>query len=185
MDGLNDSEEIFVWGSDPLSFDPDNDEDQYYHFQDCDDNDADVNPGMPELLNGKDDDCDGLEDEGYNSTDVDGDGIFDWNEFHIHGTNYTNSDSDGDGLEDAVEIAELGTNPLVFDEDQDGDGYYWFEDCDEGDAEISPGASELLDGLDTDVDEEMDEDFQTMDSDMDGLTAVSYTHLTLPTKRIV
>jgi len=177
MDGLNDSEEIFVWGSDPLSFDPDNDEDQYYHFQDCDDNDADVNPGMPELLNGKDDDCDGLEDEGYNSTDVDGDGIFDWNEFHIHGTNYTNSDSDGDGLEDAVEIAELGTNPLVFDEDQDGDGYYWFEDCDEGDAEISPGASELLDGLDNDCDEEMDEDFQTMDSDMDGLTDFDEFHI--------
>ena len=177
MDGLNDSEEIFVWGSDPLVFDPDEDADQYYHFQDCDDNDSSANPGMPELLNGKDDDCDGLEDEGFNSTDLDGDGIFDWNEFHLHGTNYADADTDGDGLGDAEEIAVYGTNPLVFDDDQDDDGYYWFEDCNDGNASISPGETELLDGIDNDCDEEMDEDFQELDTDMDGLTDFDEYHV--------
>ena len=42
---------------------------------------------MLEILNGKDDDCDGLEDEGFNDSDADGDGLSDWEEFHIHGTN--------------------------------------------------------------------------------------------------
>ncbi|GIS50173.1 MAG: hypothetical protein Ct9H90mP24_4650 [Methanobacteriota archaeon] len=29
----------------PLTFDADNDSDDYYHFQDCDDDDIEVNPG--------------------------------------------------------------------------------------------------------------------------------------------
>ena len=72
---MNDYDEVVNWLSDPLTFDPDNDSDEYYHFLDCDDDDASVNPGMPELLNGKDDDCDGFEDEGYNESDQDGDGL--------------------------------------------------------------------------------------------------------------
>ena len=60
-DGISDYDEIAVWFSDPLTFDADNDSDDYYHFQDCDDDDIEVNPGMLEILNGKDDDCDGLE----------------------------------------------------------------------------------------------------------------------------
>ena len=91
-DGLNDSEEL-MWSSDPLTFDPDNDSDSYYHFRDCDDEDPGVNPGAEELLNGKDDDCDGIEDEGYNDPDQDGDGLSDWSEFHVHGTNLNNSDT--------------------------------------------------------------------------------------------
>ena len=60
-DGISDYDEIVVWFSDPLTYDADNDSDDYYHFQDCDDDDIEVNPGMLETLNGKDDDCDGLE----------------------------------------------------------------------------------------------------------------------------
>ena len=103
-DGLNDYEEVLnllLGLSDPLIFDPDNDSDEYYHFLDCDDEDASVNPGMQELLNGKDDDCDGLEDEGYNETDQDGDGLSDWDEFHIYGTSTISPDSDGDGISDS------------------------------------------------------------------------------------
>ncbi|HJZ87808.1 MAG TPA: putative metal-binding motif-containing protein, partial [Polyangia bacterium] len=45
---------------------------------DCDDNDATVHPGAPEICgNGKDDNCNGMIDEGCESCDVDGDGFFD------------------------------------------------------------------------------------------------------------
>lgn len=175
-DGLNDYEEVVNWLSDPLTFDPDNDSDEYYHFQDCDDDDASVNPGMLELLNGKDDNCDGLEDEGYNESDQDGDGLSDWDEFHIHGTSPISTDSDGDGISDDQEVEVYGSDPLVVDLDVDGDGAYWFEDCDDNDSSFAPGVPEILDGMDNDCDGESDEDFFWIDSDGDGITDYSEFH---------
>ena len=174
-DGISDYDEIVVWFSDPLTFDADNDSDDYYHFQDCDDDDHEVNPGMLEALNGKDDDCDGLEDEGFNDSDMDGDGLSDWEEFHIHGTNPEDSDSDGDGILDQQEL-EFGSNPLVVDLDADGDGAYWFDDCDDNDSSFAPDVTESLDGLDNDCDEDIDEDFFWIDTDMDGLTDYAEYH---------
>ena len=174
-DGISDYDEIVVWFSDPLTFDADNDSDDYYHFQDCDDDDIEVNPGMLETLNGKDDDCDGLEDEGFNDSDADGDGLSDWEEFHVHGTNPEDSDSDGDGIPDRQEL-ELGSNPLVVDLDEDGDGSYWFDDCDDNDSSFAPDVTESLDGLDNDCDEDIDEDFFWIDTDMDGLTDYAEYH---------
>ena len=175
-DGISDFDEIGTWLSDPLTYDPDNDSDQYYHFQDCDDDDSSVNPSMQELLNGKDDNCDGLEDEGFNETDLDGDGLLDWEEFHLHGTNYEDPDSDGDGITDGQEVEEFGSDPLEADADADGDGAYWFDDCDDNDSSFAPGVLEILDGLDNDCDEETDEDFLWVDSDMDGITDYSEFH---------
>ena len=175
-DGLNDYDEVVNWLSDPLTFDPDNDSDEYYHFIDCDDNDASVNPGMQELLNGKDDDCDGLEDEGYNESDQDGDGLSDWDEFHVHGTSPINPDSDDDGISDDQEVEVYGSDPLTVDLDIDGDGAYWFEDCDDNDSNFAPGVPEILDGMDNDCDEESDEDFLWVDSDGDGITDYSEFH---------
>ena len=175
-DGLNDYDEVVNWLSDPLTFDPDNDSDEYYHFIDCDDDDASVNPGMQELLNGKDDDCDGLEDEGYNESDQDGDGLSDWDEFHVHGTSPINPDSDDDGISDDREVEVYGSDPLTVDLDNDGDGAYWFEDCDDNDSSFAPGVPEILDGMDNDCDEESDEDFLWVDSDGDGITDYSEFH---------
>jgi len=175
-DGISDYDEIETWFSDPLTYDPDNDSDEYYHFQDCDDSDSSVNPGMQELLNGKDDDCDGLEDEGYNETDQDGDGLSDWEEFHVHGTSHEDPDSDGDGISDGQEIVEFGSDPLEADADTDGDGAYWFNDCDDNDSSFAPGVLEILDGMDNDCDEGIDEDFLWIDSDMDGITDYSEFH---------
>ena len=174
-DGISDFDEVFVWSSDPLTFDPDDDSDNYYHFQDCDDNDAEVNPGMEESLNGKDDNCDGIEDEGFNDSDMDGDGLSDWDEFHIHGTSPEDSDTDGDGILDQQEL-EFGSNPLLVDLDMDGDGAYWFDDCDDNDSSFGPDVTESLDGLDNDCDEDIDEDFFWIDSDMDGLTDYAEYH---------
>ena len=175
-DGLNDYDEVVNWLSDPLTFDPDNDSDEYYHFLDCDDDDASVNPGMPELLNGKDDDCNGFEDEGYNESDQDGDGLSDWDEFHLHGTSPISPDTDSDGISDDQEVEVYGSDPLTVDLDVDGDGAYWFEDCDDNDSSFAPGVPEILDGMDNDCDEESDEDFFWIDSDGDGITDYSEFH---------
>ena len=99
-DGLSDGAEVNYWSSDPLVYDPDDDSDLFYHFNDCNDTNPNVNPGRPELLNGIDDNCDDYIDEGYNFTDRDNDGLKDWIEYHVHGTDYMDSDTDDDGLED-------------------------------------------------------------------------------------
>ncbi|MFL2952992.1 MAG: S8 family serine peptidase [Candidatus Thalassarchaeaceae archaeon] len=169
-DGLLDGQEIAIYGSDPLIFDPDSDGDLYYHFDDCDDSDPGVNPGRPDILNGIDDDCDQMIDEGYNFTDRDGDGLKDWPEFHIHSTDYLDHDTDDDGLSDGDEVLIYFTDPLIADEDSDADGRYWFEDCDDSNPLISPDALEYLDGIDNDCDNEVDEDYLDTDSDSDGLS---------------
>ena len=168
-DGLLDGQEIMIYLSDPLSPDQDSDGDFYYEFDDCDDTNALINPGRPEVLNGLDDDCDINVDEGFNFTDRDFDGLKDWNEFHVHQTDYLNSDTDGDGLSDGDEILIFSTNPLVVDLDSDQDGRYWFEDCNDDDPLISPDGAEFLDGIDNDCDNDVDEDFVNTDLDLDGV----------------
>ena len=118
-DGLSDGLEVNYWGTDPLVYDPDADNDLFYHFQDCNDNNPDVNPGTYERLNGIDDDCDDLIDEGFNFTDRDSDGLLDWPEYHIHGTDFEDADTDDDGLDDGVEVETHGSNPLSYDTEAD------------------------------------------------------------------
>ncbi|MBF92634.1 MAG: hypothetical protein CMB78_02545 [Euryarchaeota archaeon] len=169
-DGISDYDEVKIWSSDPIVFDPDNDSDSYYHFEDCDDDDPGVNPSIQELLNGKDDDCDGFIDEGFDEIDQDSDGLSDWEEYNLYGTSINSPDSDSDGLSDYQEIVEFGSDPLFVDIDNDGDGVYWFDDCDDNDVNLSPLLAEELDTLDNDCDGMVDEDFFWVDSDMDGIT---------------
>ncbi|HIE81129.1 MAG TPA: hypothetical protein EYQ07_01095 [Candidatus Poseidoniales archaeon] len=168
-DGLSDGIEVTYWGSDPLVYDADADSDLFYHFQDCDDGNPEVNPGEWERLNGIDDDCDDFIDEGYNFTDRDNDGLKDWPEYHLHGTDYEDSDTDDDGLKDGEEVNQYGSDPLTYDPDADSDGFHWFLDCDDDDPYRNPALPELLDGIDNDCDQIIDEDYFTIDSDSDGL----------------
>ena len=168
-DLLLDGEEVLLYGTNPLVPDPDNDGDSYYWFQDCNDTDAMVYPGALEVLNGIDDNCDGQWDEGFNATDTDGDGLSDYGEFHVFGTNLSVPDTDGDFLSDGEEVLIHLTNPLVKDNDTDVDGFYWFEDCNDTNASIYPNALELLDGIDNNCDGEVDETFNGTDADADGL----------------
>jgi len=171
-DGLSDGAEVNYWTSDPLVYDPDADSDLFYHFNDCNDSNPDVNPGKPELLNGIDDNCDDYIDEGYNFTDRDNDGLKDWDEYHIHGTDFMDSDTDDDGLDDGEEVnifSSMGSDPLVYDPDDDDDSWYWFQDCDDEDGDRSPGHPELLDNFDNDCDFLIDEDYWAIDTDNDGL----------------
>ena len=110
--------------------------------EDCDDNDAAVNPSASSdpCGDGVDQDCDGVggggddadEDEDGLSLgdetfagmsdcepDTDGDGLSDGDEVHVYGTNPKKQDSDGDGLSDPDELFVYGTDP--YDGDTDGD----------------------------------------------------------------
>ena len=91
---------------------------------DCDDTNADVNPGATEVCNGIDDDCDGTIDTG--SADP--------------ATWY--ADSDGDGFGDLATATEECTAPSGYIADS--------TDCDDTDARVYPGATEACNGLDDD-----------------------------------
>ena len=168
-DLLLDGEEVLIYGTNPLVADPDTDLDDYYWFEDCNDTNDLVYPGALETLNGIDDNCDGQWDEGFNATDTDDDGLSDFGEFHVFGTNLSSADTDGDFLSDGEEVLIHLTDPLVKDNDSDMDGYYWFQDCNDTNASIFPNAQELLDGIDNNCDGETDETFNGTDADGDGL----------------
>ena len=53
------------------------------------------------------------------NADSDGDGLSDWDEVFIHGTDPNHADTDGDGISDSAEVL-AGANPL--DADENGDG---------------------------------------------------------------
>ena len=168
-DGITDGLEVLNYNTNPLVPDPDADLDGFYWFQDCNDSNPDVYPYALELLNGIDDDCDLMWDEGFNETDADSDNLSDYSEYHAYGTNWTNLDTDGDLLTDGDEVLIYFTDPLVKDNDSDSDGWYWFQDCNDTNPEINPDIVESLDGIDNNCNDEVDEDFIGQDSDSDGL----------------
>jgi uncharacterized protein (TIGR03382 family) len=106
---------------------------------DCNDDDASVYPGAPELPDGLDNDCDGIADEGLN-----------------YETNCNNGmDDDGDSLVDCEDpdcAHESGC------EDNDHDGYVRYVDCDDDSADVYPEADEVCDEIDNDCDSDVDED---------------------------
>jgi hypothetical protein len=120
-------------------------------------------------LNGVDDSCDGQWDEGFNNTDADQDTLSDYDEYHIFGTRFDLADTDGDLLRDDEELLVYFTDPLTVDNDSDGDSFYWFEDCNDTDANLNPNAQEDLDGIDNNCNDVIDEDFFETDADSDLL----------------
>jgi len=112
--------------------DDDQDGDGYALADDCDDTDASIHPGAAEECDGVDQDCDGT---------IDND--------PIDGTTYY-ADDDGDGYGDA----SRGTAACDLPTGMTGDD----QDCDDTDASIHPGATEICDGLDQDCDGSIDED---------------------------
>ncbi len=139
---------------------------------DCDDGDGSVHPGADEYYNGRDDDCDGVVDDGTEGFDDDGDG-------------YAEVDGDCNDASDitypgAPEICDSQDNDCdtTVDEgttcyDDDGDG--WREtdgDCDDTDATTYPGATELPDTADNDCDGTVDEETINYDDDGDGYAEI-------------
>ena len=135
----------------------DNDGDGYPESVDCDDNDANVNPGSTEITyNGIDDDCDAatLDD------DLDGDGF---------GIDEDCNDDDANVNPGSTEVAYNGKdddcNAETLDDDLDGDGFGMDEDCDDENALIFPGADEIANN---DIDENCDgEDLMTSTNEIE------------------
>ena len=148
---------------------------------DCNDGDASIYAGAPEVVNdGIDQDCDGL-DSAVCWQDGDGDGVGAGpvvsDPSTCAGAGYVLIDGDCD---DAQATASPGGSEIcdgidndcnvatneTFDVDSDGfsicDG-----DCDDGDPAQSPGNPELCDGVDNDCDSLSDE---AVDGDGDGFT---------------
>jgi hypothetical protein len=112
---------------------------------DCDDGDSGVNPGVAEVCDGVDQDCNGLADEGL--------AVSDW---------YL--DNDGDGFGDAGFPVTLCSAPAGYIADD--------TDCDDLSAGINPAATETCDGVDEDCDGSVDDGVPLtdwyVDADGDG-----------------
>ncbi len=176
----------------------DQDGDGYTSDVDCDDNDNTVYPGVAEVCDGKDNNCDGVIDEGCD-TDDDGftvaDGDCDDTNSYIYpgasdgGDACDGIDNDCDGMidEDVIfssdedNCGECGVQcPLDWncvagecvEPDSDYDGYsVWDGDCNDNDNTIYPGATEICgDGIDNDCDDVVDESCQNVGSDGNCLT---------------
>jgi gliding motility-associated-like protein len=100
---------------------------------DCDDTDANINPGVIEAFNGIDDNCDGVIDE--DMVDTDGDGI----------ENGLDADDDNDGLLDTVEDDFNGDG--ITGDDCDNDGIPNTLDTDQCSIFIPEGFSPNKDGV--------------------------------------
>jgi len=115
--------------------------------EDCNDNDASINPGATEVCNGIDDNCDGTIDEGFDQI-----------------TYYYDYDGDGYGSDWWTPVTTCDGAPSGYvDNNTDCDPYY---------GNINPGATEICDGLDNNCDGTTDEGFDLVDlyydNDSDG-----------------
>ena len=141
------------------------DADGWIGDEDCDDNDPGANPGAGESCDGKDNDCDGVIDEGF---DEDGDG------FRTCGASPDCDDSDPLVWPGAPELCNgadddcdgVADNGATGDVDQDGDGFSACDgDCDDTDPAVNPDALDICDGVDNncdgllaDIEEDLDGD---------------------------
>ncbi len=137
---------------------------------DCDDDDPTVYLDATELLDGVDNDCDLLTDEGTDAYDDDNDG-FSEQEWDCDDTDPTISP----GAEEAANLIDDNCDGVVdegttaFDDDVDGltedEG-----DCDDTNVDVRPGLDELANGVDEDCDGLIDDGTSIYDDDGDGQT---------------
>ena len=166
---------------------PDKDKDGYGANIDCAPDDPNVHPGLKEICNGKDDNCDGNIDEGVDAPfyeDKDGDG------YGATATEIRACEApegmvplggdcdDGDARfhpnadeSDCTDPTDYNCDGSSGYEDNDGDGWAACAECDDGDASVNPGASEVCNGVDDDCNGVIDDNAtggSTFYADNDG-----------------
>jgi len=127
---------------------------------DCDDTSAAANPGVDEVCDGADNDCDGTADE---ASAVDA------------STWYTDSDSDSYGDPSTAQISCTAPSGTVLDA----------TDCDDTSTTVNPGATEICNGVDDNCDGATDEGalttwYSDFDSDGYGSSSISQEACTAP-----
>jgi hypothetical protein len=169
ISGLTDTDPP-IFDTDPSAAYTDEDADGVTADVDCDDDNADVYPGAPEIADSTDNDCDDLIDEGTEVYDDDGDGFAE-----VDG----DCDDDNDAIfPDAAEAADTLDNDCdgLTDEgtdlfDDDGDGFSEVDgDCDDDNPDQNPDQEEVYDQLDNDCDSLIDEGTPFFDDDGDGFS---------------
>ncbi len=151
------------------------DGDGFVACEDCDDSRAAIRPGMPEICDALDNDCDGTVDQGatgaatwYSDTDNDGYGEETETERACdRPSGYAGEAGDCDDKDpaynpgaselDCTDPADYNCDGSTGTEDLDGDGYSACEDCNDGYAAVRPGAAETCNSYDDDCDGEVDE----------------------------
>lgn len=126
-DGVTDADELLIFGTDPFSSDTDGDfladnEELYWYGTDplaFDTDGGGVGDGA-ELDQGSNP-HDETDDLFPHARDFDGDGITDWDEYWIFGTNPNRDDTDRDGIPDGVEVYYLGSSATNADSDGGGE----------------------------------------------------------------
>ena len=150
----------------------DGDFDGYDSDEDCDDGDPNTYPFAPELCDGLDNDCDGL--VGSDEADSDFDGSLlcegDCDDFSPSVWPGAPELCDGQDNDCDAQVDE----DLTFDADADGFSSWdscegSADDCDDGDPDVNPAATEACDGVDNDCDGDQDEGF-AYDGDGDFFT---------------
>ncbi len=170
---------------------------------DCDDDAEQANPDAAEVCDGIDNDCDGEVDEdavdaGTWYADTDGDGYGDASSTiasceqpagHVAGgTDCDDTDSrlhPGAEESDCTDPTDYNCDGSVGYADADGDGWAACQECDDGDAAISPEATEVCDEVDNDCDGETNEGvtttyYQDSDGDSYGVTDTTTEACDLP-----
>ncbi len=139
----------------------DKDADGYSTFNDCNDQDASINPGVAEIEgNGVDENCDGFD---FILVDNDMDGF----------TNDVDcNDADANINPAAMEIpnndVDENCDGLALVIDSDMDGFNSDEDCNDADANVNPVAIEIPNNA---IDEDCNGEVLVIDVDMDGFNS--------------
>ena len=159
---------------DTSAFDIDDDGDGFLASEDCDDTNSDVYPGATEVCDEIDNDCDDQVDEADADDaltwylDADGDGYGDEGESLIQceapkgyvaeskiGFDCNDSDAGfypGADESDCTDPNDYNCDGSVAYADLDEDGWAACEDCNDGNADVHPDATEICDEIDNDCD---------------------------------